>query len=340
MNNPFERATTTASSAAGMNNPFDSDPTSARNRFPDLNSQLSGSPSPQPSYFSPGAVAPSSPWATAGFYQPSPNYNSNQQQLQLQQQQQGFFSPTPNSQFNAFQPQQQQQQQPNGGFNGGGAAFGGGGYTSPYGNAQPNTSGFAGGVASGGSYGSSGLNSGAGGAYSQFSPTAGLGYGGSSTLHSQLSQFDPLSPHSHQRPAAQSNNNSQMQSSFNLQLSGGGSELDPGPLTYHPRNPAQPMNQMVTGFNGQTTLHIPVRPHSYGPMDHPRHVIAMHRVELEQWDQYGWRQCLNALENLRVAWETFRDDIARVTDIGCPPHENAITLKVRRLALNTFVSNL
>ncbi|CCA70398.1 hypothetical protein PIIN_04337 [Serendipita indica DSM 11827] len=322
MNNPFDRATTTASPAAGLNNPFDSDPTNARNRFPDLTAQLSGSPSPQPSYFPQGAIAPTSPWPSAGFYQPSPNFN-------LSQQQQGLFSPNPTPQFaNAFP---QQQSQPNSGFVGGGGAFGASGYNSPYGNPQPNNSGFAGGVASGGSYASSfGLSSGAGGSYSQFSPTSGFG---SSSLHPQLSQFDPLSPQSQQRPAMQStNNNSQFQSSFNLQLSGGGNEMDPGSLIYHPRNPAQPNNQMVTGFNGQTTLHIPIRPHSYGPMDHPRHVIAMHRVELEQWDQYGWRQCLNALENLRVAWETFRDDVARVTDIGCPPHENAITLKMKKEA--------
>lgn len=122
-------------------------------------------------------------------------------------------------------------------------------------------------------------------------------------------------------------------SSFQLNLEQ--PAMDPGTLIWHPRAPSDPTSQAVTGFAGkanQTTIHVPVRAQMfqhYTPRDHPKSVIAQHRAELEQWDQYGWRQCLNSLENLRIAWETVHTDISRVTDAGYPAHENAIVLKVR-----------
>jgi hypothetical protein len=110
--------------------------------------------------------------------------------------------------------------------------------------------------------------------------------------------------------------------------------IDPGPLVWHPRNPADPNSQAITGFANQpnqTTIHVPVRSHmfsQYSAKDHPKTVIAQHRAELEQWDQYGWRQSLNSLENLRIAWEAVLTDVGRVSDAGYPAVENAIVLKV------------
>jgi hypothetical protein len=198
-------------------------------------------------------------------------------------------------------------------------------------------SGFAAGVASGGSY-TSGLASPSSGIYSNFNGLSGspgaAGYGvgnlalGASpytpdasksltqniSVHPQLSQFDPLSP-----SGASQTSFGQFQSQ---------PELDPGPLIWHPRNLGTGV-QVVTGFNGQTTVHAHIRPHQFTANDHPRNVISAHRVELEQWDQYGWRQSLNSLESLRIAWEHLRDDVSRLSDIGAAPQEKAMYRKVR-----------
>jgi hypothetical protein len=197
--------------------------------------------------------------------------------------------------------------------------------------------GFAAGVASGGSY-TAGLASPSSGIYSNFNglsgnpgmaaygprnlalgasrytPDASNGLAQNISVHPQLSQFDPLSPsHAGQTSFGQ----------FQSQT-----EPDPGPLIWHPRNLGAGV-QVVTGFNGQTTVHAQIRPHQFTANDHPRNVIATHRVELEQWDQYGWRQSLNSLESLRIAWEHLRDDVSRLIDIGASPQEKAMYRKVR-----------
>jgi hypothetical protein len=315
MNNPFDRGSNAA--AVSINNPFDSDPTHARNRFPDI-AQTSplGSPS-------------------------SGSFQQNQQQS---------WSQPNNALYSQFPGPGQQQPQ----FQsyGGQATL-----NSPYARSNPmspfatainpystpaspySNSGFAEGVASGGSYTTALANAPtntAGTQYSHFNAGSG-GYGGQATSYGdanrnvpqnfapnpQLSQFDPLS-------SGPNGSYGEQQQGYggNSSNTNGSASIDPGPITWYPRSPSNPGVQVVTAFGGQTTLHIPIRPHNYTVNDHPRHIISMHRTELEQWDQYGWRQALNALENLRIAWEATRDDIARVTDIGCPPHENAITLKV------------
>jgi len=332
MNNPFDRDRTTT--AASLNNPFDSsDPNHVRNRFPDISQTNSlGSPS-------------------------SSSFQHNQQQSWAQ----------PNSEFYSQFPGQQQPQFSS--YTGQATTI-----NSPYLHSNPISSftpttgvnpysnpsspysspGFSGGVASGGSYITplaANPISPAGTPYAQLSAGPPGGYGGLQSLsymgntsgneprnyatNSQLAQFDPLGSAVGgaygQQPQGYGGglNNSNVPSS-------NPSEIDPGPITWYPRSSSNPNIQVVSAFGGQTTLHIPIRPHNYTPNDHPRHIISMHRAELEQWDQYGWRQSLNALENLRIAWEAMRDDIARVTDIGCPPHENAITLKVRQRPLLSF----
>ncbi|KAG8806918.1 hypothetical protein FRC18_005839 [Serendipita sp. 400] len=371
-----------------MNNPFDSDPTNARNRFPDINgagmfASSASSPQPQTGYPMMGGAGdwPYQQQQQQQVFGGTPTTNG----MNLQYGQPtgaGYMSPfgqtgSTGSPFgmtpSGFHPQQQQQQQqsPYGmgssPFQGGnpGGSYSGQQFTSGIGGGGGAISpGFSGGVASGGAYTSSGYGSNiggggqpggfsrfgstpggdmsAGGMYSNM-PTSSYGFGGNSGManggrgafgNPLLSQFDPLSP---QSQAQQTVGGNQQSGSFQLGASTG-SEIDPGPLVYHPRNLSNPGVQMVTGFNGQTTLHIPIRPHSYKPNDHPRSVITMHRQDLEQWDPYGWRQSLNALESLRLAWESFRDDVAKVTDIGCPPHENAITHKVSSLFRHRLVA--
>jgi hypothetical protein len=320
MNNPFDRGSNAA--ATSLNNPFDSDPTHARNRFPDI-SQANPLGSPSPGSFQQNEQQS---WGQPNnaFYSQFPGGAEQQPQFQPYGGQQTINSPyahsTPISPFAKTT-----------GVN-------------PYANALSYSNAtFAGGVASGGSYTTpliNNLTSPAGTPYSHFSAGQGGGYGGQATSYMadasrnvpqnfapnpQLSQFDPLI-------SGASGDYGQQQQGYR---GGGGSNAidghaltDPGPVTWYPRSPANPGIQVVSAFGGQTTLHVPIRPHNYTANDHPRHIISMHRTELEQWDQYGWRQALNALENLRIAWESMRDDIARVTDIGIPPHENAITLKV------------
>ncbi|KIM29956.1 hypothetical protein M408DRAFT_328402 [Serendipita vermifera MAFF 305830] len=321
MNNPFDRDRSVATSSM-VNNPFDSDPTHARNRFPDIAQTNSMGPS------SPGLYQNHQQQA---WSQPAIDpYAAQLQQQQQQQQQAAQFSPygQQTTMGSAY---------PASSFNTGINPYST--PSSPFSNA-----GFAGGVASGGTYASS-----VGGTpYSHFnagnnaysSGLASPSYMTAATqnvphnlsANPQLSQFDPLSPSSNtgynqqqQQGYGSGNSNGMFQLSAQ-------NEMDPGPITWYPRSPANPGVQIVSAFGGQTTLHIPIRPHSYTPNDHPRHVISIHRSELEQWDQYGWRQSLNALENLRIAWERMKDDIARVTDIGCPPHENAITTKMKKEA--------
>ncbi|PVF97143.1 hypothetical protein CPB86DRAFT_786128 [Serendipita vermifera] len=346
MNNPFDRGSVPLTSPS-INNPFDTDPTLARNRFPDISQQSStyglGSPvgqSTSPNY---------AQWQQQPSIQPNqfPSLYGQQQQQQPQSPYGQPFQSTP-SPYSMQPPQNNymggMNQDP---YSGTGSPFG-----------APS---FAGGVASGGSYTSSPLASPgpnvAGFQQYGAAPASPLGYGarpgGLGGLSASSSYLQPMGAHQQQQPQPQNINvnpglsqfdplspgnirqqQQQTQGGFQLSLQQGSttSDMDPGPLVYHPRSAAQPDVQLVTGFNGQTTLHIPIRPHTYTQNDHPRTVIATHRNELEQWDLYGWRQCLNSLENLRIAWERMRDDVARVTDIGCPPHENAITLKMKKEA--------
>lgn len=332
MNNPFERDRKHAGHS--INNPFDNDPASPRNRFPDI-SQSAASPA-----FATGA----SSWRQQPDY-----YSQFPQQPQQQPQPHQSFAPTATSSYAPSAGSQLSYPSNSPGIFQSSP--------SPYG-----TAGFAAGVASGGSYTSpltSPLASLAS-PYSRLSPsgsmttplpyqTANATLGSPSrtsdannaflqspSLHPQLSQFDPLSPsnssastgpqNSFSQPNYPAYSSSTLASQHPSQSQNG---LDPGPLVWHARSPSNPGLLFVTGFGGQTTLQIQVRPHSYTANEHPRHVIATHRSELEQWDQYGWRQSLNSLENLRIAWEHLKDDISRITDIGLPPHESAVYRKVR-----------
>lgn len=319
MNNPFQQQDGGLNSS--INNPFDADPTSARNRFPDISSPA----------FEQGQWSSN---GTPGIYS---GYNTQQQQQPAQ-----TFS---NYQPSAFNGAPQPSNQMYSSF-----STSAGSYPTP----TYNNAGFAGGVGSGGAYSGalSGPSLAYGNTYSPYSnpgtsgPMMSPSFGQSSsssylgglastqpqnhTLNSQLSQFDPLSPSSagpkspsyYTNPLLTKPMSTFSSSRLDLQ-----DELDPGEIIWHPRS--SPSIQMVTGFNGQTTIQVPIRPHNYQPTDHPRHVTSQHRAELEQWDQYGWRQSLNAFESLRLAWESLRDDITRAGDIPTGPMERAVLAKVR-----------
>jgi len=44
---------------------------------------------------------------------------------------------------------------------------------------------------------------------------------------------------------------------------------------------------------------------------HPRDYIRTHKTEIEAWDQYAWKQLLNAFESLMHAWETRKGELSR-----------------------------
>jgi len=73
------------------------------------------------------------------------------------------------------------------------------------------------------------------------------------------------------------------------------SEFDP----YAP--PPTPLSPSSSSFGGGTTG---------GPYpQHPRQHVQQHKLELEAWDQYAWKQALNAFDALKDAWGTRKQDI-------------------------------
>jgi hypothetical protein len=109
--------------------------------------------------------------------------------------------------------------------------------------------------------------------------------------------------------------------------------VDPGHF-YRAPGP-QPNTISLTGFGGALTVVVRIRPHTYGPADHPRQIVQMHRAEMEQWDAYGWRQTLNSLESLRFTWESWRDDLGRaMSDVRVGSKEEVIMKAVSLKAVH------
>lgn len=48
---------------------------------------------------------------------------------------------------------------------------------------------------------------------------------------------------------------------------------------------------------------------SYNGHLHPREYIRTHKAELESWDSYAWKQCLNSFDVLKDAWTTRRKEV-------------------------------
>lgn len=42
---------------------------------------------------------------------------------------------------------------------------------------------------------------------------------------------------------------------------------------------------------------------------HPREYVQQHKVELETWEAYSWKQALNAFDDLKDAWERRKQEI-------------------------------
>ena len=71
-----------------------------------------------------------------------------------------------------------------------------------------------------------------------------------------------------------------------------------------------------TGSNTSTTSSTSsTNVSSYGASSsgdpHPRDYIRTHKIEIEGWDQYAWKQLLSAFESLMRAWETRKGELSR-----------------------------
>ena len=184
--------------------------------------------------------------------------------------------------------------------------------------------------------------------------------GNATSPHAFIAQFDPLSAATSKTPSTPFSSNGSISSAYpsNQGYYGGqvqqspvgqshlpvyGSSaplpshlatgLDPGPV-YRASGP-QPNTVSLTGFGGTFTVVVRIRSHNYGPADHPRQIVPMHRAEMEQWDAYGWRQTLNALESLRFTWECWRDDLGRgMGDVRAGTKEDAVMKAVSLKAVH------
>ena len=341
MNNPFGSSnTTSAQSLNHVNNPFDSDPNAARNRFPDLSATPGSAFQPPLPSQSPTSWQNQQHnlWSTSSspysfhHHQPS-SFQSSATQPQLPQHRPTSpYGALPSPTTNFFSPF------PNGSTNG----FGGG--VGPRG---PTFTGM--GVASGGPYTAvapmlevptsyNGIGGDASGGYNGHSGMpGGLSISGNTTSpHALLPQFDPLSTTASNTPSTPFSSNGSITGAYppNQGYYGGQAQknpvgqsplpgygtsapissnhapgMDPGHI-YRAPGP-QPNTISLTGFGGTHAIIARVRPHNYGHADHPRQIVQMHRAEMEQWDAYGWRQTLNSLESLRFTWESWRDDLGR-----------------------------
>lgn len=363
MNNPFGTSSTASSTTGApplnpINNPFDSDPNSARNRFPDLSA--TSAPAFQP------PLPPQSPtswqdqqqnlWNTS----PAPYSFHHQQPASFQSTATQYQSPQhrptspygalPSPTSNFFSPF------PNGGELGGISGFGSG--------ASPGGPRFTGmGVASGGPYTSiapmlegptsyNGIGGDVSGGYNAH-PTMTGGLPGSvdaTQSHGLLAQFDPLSTMASNTPSSPFSSNGSIPGAYPPNQGYYGGQVQHSPIgqsrlnVYAPSNPIpsnaavgmspgglyrgpgpKPNTISLTGFSGSPTVVVRMRPHAYGPADHPRQIVQMHRAEMEQWDAYGWRQTLNSLESLRFTWECWRDDLGRaMSDARAGSKEEAV----------------
>ena len=355
MNNPFGSSSNpSAQSLNHVNNPFDSDPNSARNRFPDLDAASGAAFQPPLPSQSPTSWQNQQQnlWNTSSspyffHHQQSSSYQPTATQPQLPQHRPTSpYGALPSPTTNFFSPF------PNGGERGSISRFGGG-----VGPGGPTFTGM--GVASGGPYtavapmleGPTSYN-GIGDVNGGYNTHSGMGSGlprsGNTTSpHAFIAQFDPLTTAASNTPSTPFSSNGSINGAYppNQGYYGGqvqqspvgqsayGSSapipsnyaigLDPGHV-HRARGP-QPNTSSLTGFGGTLTVVVRIRPHGYGSADHPRQIVAMHRAEMEQWDAYGWRQTLNALESLRFTWEGWRDDLGRgMSDIRAGSKEEAV----------------
>ena len=373
MNNPFGSSSTTSAQPLNpINNPFDSDPNSARNRYPDL-SATSG-PTFQPPLPSQSPTSwqnqqqnvwsstPSpSPYAFHHHQPPSFQPTATQPQL-AQHRPTSPYGALPSPTTNFFSPF------PNGGDLG-------------------RTNGFAGGVSPGGGLRFTGMGVASGGPYTSVAPmlevptsyngiggdasggyytNSGLGGGGlpssanASPPHGHLAQFDPLSTVASNTPSSPFSSNGSINGAYPPNQGYYGGQVQHSPIGQSrlsvygssapiPPNAAggmdperlyrapgpKPNTISLTGFNGSPTIVIRIRPHTYGSADHPRQIVQMHRAEMEQWDAYGWRQTLNSLESLRFTWEGWRDDLGRaMNDVRAGSKEEAVMKMVSPRAVH------
>ncbi|TDL25873.1 hypothetical protein BD410DRAFT_610900 [Rickenella mellea] len=298
------------------NNPFLSTPSNPHTRFPDINT-IEGS-GPGPSGYNGGGGSGVSPMMSGSPYyggSPSPaGYNTGLGYASPQQAQQMTMAAQSPGYPYAQQPQQQPQQQQGyaSPYPGAASPYGSGGGMSqmglsPMGMGSPTASSF------GAAGYSNGMGMGMQSPYGQQQQQPGYGmgggYGGLQAM--QTGYFGG--------PGGQGGMGQQQQMGQYL------SEFDPyGGQQNHP-TPTGSTTASTTSTTSSSFSSTGLGPNG---TPHPREYIRTHKLELEKWDTYAWKQCLNAFDELEKAWARRKGVVAMQVQQGAgsyytPPQEMA-----------------
>jgi len=106
-------------------------------------------------------------------------------------------------------------------------------------------------------------------------------------------------------PAQQQQYNTGLQSSY-----GGQQQMQPQPPAYQDVAQFDPYSPIAQGWGENQNQSQPSSSsNSSNGHLHPREYIRTHKAELEVWDQYAWKQVLNAFDALKDAWAVRKKDV-------------------------------
>ncbi|KIL67583.1 hypothetical protein M378DRAFT_159391 [Amanita muscaria Koide BX008] len=66
----------------------------------------------------------------------------------------------------------------------------------------------------------------------------------------------------------------------------------------------------VSSFIVPSSSQTPTTSRSSSGILHPREFIVTHKLEVESWDSYAWKQLLNTFDSLKDAWETRQKELS------------------------------
>jgi len=130
----------------------------------------------------------------------------------------------------------------------------------------------------------------------------------------QTAQQQPQLQYNTGYPAPQQQYNNGLQPAYGQQL------VQPAPPAYQDVAQFDPYSSIAQGW-GDTTNQSQTSPSSnasktYNGHTHPREYIRTHKAELEVWDNYAWKQALNAFDVLKDAWAARKKEVeSRITQV-------------------------
>jgi hypothetical protein len=116
--------------------------------------------------------------------------------------------------------------------------------------------------------------------------------------------YQPGNP---QQPEIQYNTGFPAQYAAGVQLPYVQQQIQPQPPSYQEVAQFDPYGPISQGWGetaaqSQNQSQSPPSSTTYNGHLHPREFIRTHKAELEAWDQYAWKQVLNAFDGLKDAW--------------------------------------